>query len=183
MMADDFERKAHEPPLACPFHQWREDFPIRWDNDYYVTRRELTKFLTLGSALLAGANIAMAAAGHLAKPGNLEPRRIAGAEEVPPGGSLLFRYPTEEDPCILVRAEDGTFNAYSQVCTHLSCAVVYRPEEKVLFCPCHHGYFSVAEARPLAGPPTRPLPRILLEEREGELYALGIDLGTEAHGG
>ena len=33
--------------------RWRQDFPIGWDNDHYVTRRELAKFLTLGSALLA----------------------------------------------------------------------------------------------------------------------------------
>ena len=35
--------------------RWREDFPVRWDEDHYVTRRELAKFLTLGSGLLAGA--------------------------------------------------------------------------------------------------------------------------------
>jgi Rieske Fe-S protein len=114
---------------------------------------------------------------------SLEPQRIAAADEVPPGGSLLFEYPTNEDPCILVRAEDGAFHAYSQVCTHLACGVVHRPEENVLFCPCHHGYFSIEEARPISGPPTRPLPRIVLEERDGELYAVGIDLGTEVHGG
>ena len=63
MSIGDTERRAHEPAVACPFHQWRQDFPIRWDNDHYVTRRELAKFLTLGSALLAGANVVMAAMG------------------------------------------------------------------------------------------------------------------------
>ena len=33
--------------------RWREDFPVRWDEDHYMTRRELAKFLTLGSGLLA----------------------------------------------------------------------------------------------------------------------------------
>ena len=32
------------------------DFPVRWDEDNYMTRRELAKFLTLGSGLLAGVN-------------------------------------------------------------------------------------------------------------------------------
>ena len=30
--------------------RWRDDFPVRWDDDNYMTRRELAKFLTLGSA-------------------------------------------------------------------------------------------------------------------------------------
>ena len=40
--------------------RWREDFPVRWDEDNYMTRRELAKFLTLGSALLAGVNALIA---------------------------------------------------------------------------------------------------------------------------
>ena len=176
MAADDFERKGHEPPVACPFHQWREDFPIRWDNDHYVTRRELTKFLTLGSALLAGANVALAIAGVAARPVNLEPVRIAGVDEVPPGGSLLFRYPTGEDPCILVRSQDGTFNAYSQVCTHLSCAVVHRPEKDAMFCPCHHGWFDAGTGLASGGPPTRPLPRVRLQIVDDEVFAVGTEV-------
>jgi arsenite oxidase small subunit len=171
---DDSQRRE-EPPAACPF-RWREDFPINWENDHYVTRRELTKFLTLGSALLAGANVAIAIAGMGAAPDILKPKRIDGAETLPAGGSLLFRYPTEEDPCILVRDRDGELRAYSQVCTHLACAVVHRPEENVLFCPCHHGYFNVEEGRPVAGPPERPLPRITLEEREGAIFATAVEV-------
>lgn len=173
---DDTQNVSEEPPIRCPFHQWREDFPINWDNDHYVTRRELTKFLTLGSALLAGANCVIAAVGMAGKAGTLEEKRIAAVSEVPPGGSLLFRYPTEEDPCILVREESGEFQAYSQVCTHLSCAVIYRAEEKTLFCPCHHGYFSLEGGEPTAGPPTRRLPRIRLEQRGNDLFATGIEV-------
>src|SRR5262245_16203495 len=142
----------------CPFQRWREDFPIQWENDHYVTRRELTKFLTLGSGLLAGANVVMACVGLAAWPQQFPAVRVAALADVPPGGSLLFRYPTEEDPCILVRETDGALKAFSQVCTHLSCAVIYRSEEKDLFCPCHHGIFSLGEGTPVAGPPTRRLP-------------------------
>ena len=34
--------------------RWKQDFPVSWERDHYVTRRELVKFLTLGSGLLAG---------------------------------------------------------------------------------------------------------------------------------
>ena len=60
-----FRRPAPTPGEGCPFHRWREDFPIGWEADHYVTRRELTKFLTLGSALLVGANVVIAALGQV----------------------------------------------------------------------------------------------------------------------
>jgi nitrite reductase/ring-hydroxylating ferredoxin subunit len=156
--------------------RWREDFPIGWERDHYVTRRELAKFLTLGSALLAGASALLAVVGGLWKPEKRRRLRIASVSAVPPGGSMLFRFPTDEDPCILVRAPDGRFEAYSQVCTHLSCAVVYRPEDRTLACPCHRGVFTCTEGRPIAGPPTRRLPRILLETRGDDLFATGVEI-------
>ena len=103
-------------------------------------------------------------------------QRIARTDEIPPGGSLLFRYPTDDDPCILVRDLSGRLDAYSQVCTHLSCAVVHRPDERALACPCHKGSFSSADGQPLAGPPTRRLPRIVIEQRGAELVATGIEV-------
>ena len=172
---NDMEPTSQEAVAACPLRQWREDFPIEWDNDHYVTRRELTKFLTLGSALLAGGNCALAAAAFLRRQRRWEPARIAALSDVAPGASLLFRYPTNEDPCILLRDAAGKLQAFSQVCTHLSCAVIYEASEKTLFCPCHHGYFSPETGTPTGGPPTRPLPRITLEQRGEEIYAIGIE--------
>ena len=165
---------SDEPRPRAP--RWKEDFPIEWSRDHYVTRRELAKFLTLGSFLLAGASALIALAGRLWKPGTRRRVRIADESAIPPGGSLLFRYPTEEDPCILLRSPDGSLEAYSQVCTHLSCAVVYRPGDRTLFCPCHKGEFTCTEGRPIAGPPTRRLPRILLERRDGGVFAAGVEV-------
>ena len=87
---------------------------------------------------------------------------------------MLFRYPTDADPCIAVRTPEGKLVAYSQVCTHLSCAVVYDKAENGLFCPCHHGLFNL-EGQPIAGPPTRPLPRVQLEQRGDQLFAIGLE--------
>ena len=156
--------------------RWREDFPVRWDEDHYMTRRELAKFLTLGSGLLAGVNVLIAAIGLTHEAPSAPVRTIANADEIPPGGSLLFRYPTDEDPCILVRDGAGRFDAFSQVCTHLSCAVVHRPDAQALACPCHKGLFSASDGRPLAGPPTRRLPRIVIERRGAAIVARGIEV-------
>ncbi len=164
------DEDAGHPP------RWREDFPIAWGDDHYVSRRELAKFLTLGSGLLVLANAAIALVGKL-RPARRFPRtRLAGAAALAPGASLLFRYPTDADPCIALRSREGKLVAYSQVCTHLSCAVIHRPEKNELFCPCHVGIFSTAEGRPVAGPPTRRRPRITLEERGGEVYATGVEV-------
>jgi len=156
--------------------RWRDDFPIRWDEDHYMTRRELARFLTLGSGLLALINALVAAIGLTRQPSAVPARRIAGVEDVPVGGSLLFAFPTRDDPCILVRDETGRFNAFSQVCTHLSCAVVHRPRERAFACPCHQGLFSSDDGRPLAGPPTRRLPRVTLERRGADVVATGIEV-------
>jgi Rieske Fe-S protein len=156
--------------------RWRRDFPIRWENDHYVTRRDLAKFLTLGSALLVGANALIALVGRFRRPPATPARAIPGAATLAPGQSLLFRYPTDEDPCILVRMLDGRLVAYSQVCTHLSCAVVHRADTDSLLCPCHLGAFSCAEGRPTAGPPTRRLPRIRLVQRGREMFAVGVEV-------
>jgi nitrite reductase/ring-hydroxylating ferredoxin subunit len=156
--------------------RWREDFPVRWDEDHYMTRRELAKFLTLGSGLLAGVNVLIAAIGLNAGIPTTPIQRIARIDDIPLGGSLLFRYPTGDDPCILVRDVSGRIDAYSQVCTHLSCAVVHRPDERALACPCHKGSFSSADGQPLAGPPTRRLPRVVIEQRGAEIVAIGIEV-------
>ncbi|HVE87850.1 MAG TPA: Rieske 2Fe-2S domain-containing protein, partial [Myxococcales bacterium] len=105
------------------------------------------------------------------------PRALVGrVSAIPPGGSMLFRYPGDEDPCILVRGQDGAFRAYSQVCTHLSCAVVHRPDRNALFCPCHHGWFDAASGAVTGGPPTRPLPRIRLEVDGDQVFAVGKEV-------
>jgi Rieske Fe-S protein len=34
----------------------------------------------------------------------------------------------------------------------------------------------VEEGRPYAGPPTRPLPRVKLQQRGDEIYAIGMEV-------
>ena len=78
-----------------------------------------------------------------------------------------------------MRKPDGQLAAFNQKCTHLSCAVYYSAERNRLEYPCHEGYFSVDTGRVLQGPPPRPLPRIHVEERNGNIVATGIDHGAD----
>src|SRR5262249_40183896 len=114
--------------------------------------------------------------GRRARPAAYPAVSLGTASSLAPGSARLFRYPTDEDPCILAREKNGELQAYSQVCTHLSCAVVYKPEQETFVCPCHHGTFTVNEGLPIAGPPTRRLPRIKLEQRGDEIFAVGVEV-------
>ena len=153
--------------------KWRTDFPIEWEGDHYVSRREMVKFLTLGSLFLACANWVTALAAKLVHKKATSEKVVGSAAALDREGSLLFRYPTDKDPCIAVRTESGVV-AYSQVCTHLSCAVVYSKSDSKLFCPCHNGKFNLAGV-PIGGPPTRALPKILIEQRGDQLVATGVE--------
>ncbi len=156
--------------------KWRTDFPIEWEGDHYVTRREMVKFLTLGSLILAAANWVMALVGKTLKRESYSGQVIGSASELDQKGSLLFRYPTDKDPCIAVRTPEGKLVAYSQVCTHLSCAVVYSKDQNQLLCPCHRGSFNVEQGVPTGGPPTRRLPKVAIEQRGDQLYATSVEV-------
>jgi arsenite oxidase small subunit len=161
-----------EPCTSCKkSEKWRDDFPIEWEGDNYVSRREMVKFLTLGSLFLAVANWVMALGSRIFRRGSKNRQLLGLSVDLKVNNSALFRYPTAKDPCIAVRTSEGKLVAYSQVCTHLSCAVVYDKAEQSLFCPCHNGRFNLEQGSPIAGPPTRPLPRIVLEEADGRIYA------------
>jgi len=150
-------------------------------DDAYVLRRQFTKFLVLTSVGMAAGNGWIWAKSLFDAPVTDWPRlTVARASDLAPGTVKMFTYPSVNDPCILVRRVDGAFAAFSQQCTHLSCAVYYSAEQNRLECPCHEGYFSAETGRVLQGPPPRPLPRIRLEQHGEEIVATGVDLGGDA---
>jgi nitrite reductase/ring-hydroxylating ferredoxin subunit len=108
----------------------------------------------------------------------LPAKRIVLDQELAFGQVVEFRYPTDEQPCLLMRLQDGRLVAYGQQCSHLSCAVIPDLEAGHLRCPCHNGYFEIQDGRPIAGPPRRPLIRIRIEVREGIIFATGVELRT-----
>jgi Rieske Fe-S protein len=168
------------PPDGRPLHDqpaWRQDFPIDVGEDNYIARRDFTKFLVLTSGAFAVGQLCIAGKAVLAHNAHApQPRRIAALADVPVGGAVMFDYPAEHDSCILLRPDDKTLLAYSQKCTHLSCAVVPDHEHNCLHCPCHEGFFDMASGRPLSGPPRRPLPRITLEVRDNDVYATAVEV-------
>jgi Rieske Fe-S protein len=158
---------------------WRDEFAIDAAHERYVSRRQFGKFLGLTSlAMFAGQAWIVAKTWWRPDPVR-SALTVARVSDVPVGGVRLFSYPGPNDPCILVQPEAGRFVAYSQKCTHLSCAVYYAAEHRRLECPCHEGFFSVDTGRVLQGPPPRPLPRVVLERRGDDLVATSVDLQAE----
>lgn len=154
---------------------WQDEFSVFTADERYVNRRQFTKFLTLTSLAMFVGNLWVLARSVLYRPRSHTPLRIAYRDEVPVGGIKLFSFPTAKDPCILVRDAADSFVAYSQVCPHLSCVVYYSKEHNRLECPCHKGVFSINDGSVIQGPPQRPLPRIALEERDGQIIALRLE--------
>jgi Rieske Fe-S protein len=170
------------PPDGRPHEvqpQWRRDFPIDWPQDQYVARRDFTKFLALTSFAFVVGQITIGVQNVFRRRrGQPEIRKIADLAAVPVGSSIVFNYPEPHEACLLIRPSANVLLAYSQSCTHLACAVVPRIPDNCIHCPCHNGFFDLPTGRPIAGPPRRPLPKILIEVKRGVVYATGVERST-----
>ncbi len=155
--------------------KWRKDFPIEWGADNYVTRREFTKFLVLTSGATAIGNSYFVVQRYREEHQKFASQQICRVDEIKPGEAKLFRYPTENDPALLIRLSTGELVAYKQRCTHLSCPVQYRAGSDRMECPCHNGAFDAHTGTVLEGPPPRPLPRITLVVENDTIFARGVE--------
>jgi Rieske Fe-S protein len=106
--------------------------------------------------------------------------KIQGAEALMPGSSILFNYPTRNDPSILVRTQEGQYYAYSQKCAHLGCSIHFDRNQRCLQCPCHQGAYDVKNGSVLYGPPQRALDQIFLQMRGGEVWAVGYSSNNQS---
>jgi nitrite reductase/ring-hydroxylating ferredoxin subunit len=176
----DPDRPVVPPDRGSPESQpkWRRDFPIDSQQDEYVSRRELVKFMVLTSGAFVAGQLWLLAKSLFERPGTAPPAlAVASIEELPIGGAKTFQYPLGSSPRLLIRTGSTSFVAYDQQCTHLSCPVVPVFAQGRLHGPCHKGWFDLATGRPVAGPPQRPLPRVTLEVRSGTVYATGVEEG------
>jgi Rieske Fe-S protein len=152
---------------------------VDWDEDEYVSRRDLVKFVVLTSAAFVVGQ-AWAVWKTVARRGGVahEALPIATVDELPIGGAKTFDFPRGSTPRLLVKTAAREFVAYDQQCTHLQCPVVPVVEQGKLHCPCHNGWFDLATGNPLSGPPRRRLPRIVLKVSEGTVFATDVEDST-----
>jgi nitrite reductase/ring-hydroxylating ferredoxin subunit len=151
--------------------EWREEFPYPWDEDEIVTRRDTLRFLLAGSGALFLATSVLAIIGNLPAGPTVKAIPVAKVGELRENEWKVFDFPDQYAQGILINVPGKGLVAYSDVCTHLSCAVVYEGNGR-LHCPCHDGYFDAATGNAVAGPPIRPLPLIQLAISNGIIYAV-----------
>jgi len=129
------------------------------------------RFLLAVSGAVILATGAQAIIGNLPQGDHVQAVAIAKEGELAENEWRVFNFPDQYAQGILINLPGKGLVAYSDVCTHLSCAVVYQGNGK-LHCPCHEGLFDAATGNVLAGPPIRPLPLVQLAIHEGTIYAV-----------
>lgn len=90
----------------------------------------------------------------------------ARVDELAPNSAKLFRFGNH--PGILVRLADGSYRAFTAVCTHLNCTVQYRSHERDIWCACHNGVYNLQGGN-VSGPPPRPLEQYEVHVRGQEI--------------
>ncbi|GAA1149536.1 Rieske Fe-S protein [Kitasatospora gansuensis] len=151
--------------------------------DSLTTRRDYLRIVaTVSGGLVVGSTVVSAGVLHRHGDGTAPPLKVA--EHLPKGQAVTFNYPGEHDRAMAIRLTDGSVVGYSTVCTHLACGVLWRKErgaEGELYCPCHEGVFSARTGEVTAGPPPRPLPRVVMvEDDQGAVWAIGTARSGES---
>ena len=149
----------------------KKDFPVSRSEEHKSARRQFFQFLCF-SALVAG--LFKIFRGFFKKNlTSLTEKELISVDKIK-NGYYLFRYPTENEPAILVKLSDGTFRAFSQRCTHLLCPVHFKPDDDSLYCPCHNGSFNAKDGSVQFGPPPKPLPQYNVKVDDGVVWITGI---------
>jgi arsenite oxidase small subunit len=145
------------------------------------TRRE---FLKTGGAGL-GALVAGQAPASTTPPAAQYPLvAVAPLSGIGKRAVIPFTYPDPQSPAVLLRLDgpavggigpDRDIVAYSTLCTHKGCPVSYKPERKLIICPCHWSTFDPAKGGGLViGQASQQLPQIELRVESGMVQAVGV---------
>jgi len=148
---------------------WRISYPVGQAAEHRASRRQFLQFFGISGLAVALVSFAKKLLGT--EPGKkIKPIEVTSATEPLPYGYHLFRYPTDNDPAILVQLKNGDYRAYSQRCTHLQCPVLFKSETEKLYCPSHKGWFNAKDGSVLSGPPPKPLPKLKVELRGERIW-------------
>lgn len=71
----------------------------------------------------------------------------------------------------VVKKPGGEYDTFSNICTHLSCRVSWKPERESYVCPCHDGIFA-KDGGIISGPQPRPLDKFENKIEDGTISVL-----------
>lgn len=136
-----------------------------------------TAGLIAGSAAIAPAMVASTTdkAKSQSVFGEYESNKIGTVSQLKNDGELDFFYPDDASMCKAVYI-DGEVKAYSTICTHKGCPTMYNKELQQFECPCHFTKYDAAkDGQMVIGHATGGLPKVLLEIKGDDIYAVGFD--------
>lgn len=107
--------------------------------------------------------------------GEYESNKIGTVSQLKKDGELDFYYPDNYSMCKAVYI-NGEIKAYSSICTHKGCPTIYNKELEQFECPCHFTKYDAAkDGQMIIGHATGGLPKVLLEIKGDDIYAVGFD--------
>jgi Rieske Fe-S protein len=89
---------------------------------------------------------------------------LVATAKVPVGGGVILGGPR----IVVTQPAQGTFKAFSAVCTHQSCTVGM-VKDNVISCPCHGSAYSATDGSVKNGPATRALRAIPITVDGGQV--------------
>ncbi|MGE0071903.1 MAG: arsenate reductase (azurin) small subunit [Thiomonas sp.] len=144
-------------------------------------------FLKVAGTSVAGVGAAVTPVGHAVAAGNDQAaiRAAAGMAVLPyPKAAVgkaaamkvdtpvAFNYPDADSPCVAIKmgrrvaggvGPDGDIVAYSNLCTHMGCPLMYDAKTRSFKCPCHYSMFDPEKSgQMICGQATEDLPQIQL---------------------
>ena len=103
-----------------------------------------------------------------------DPVQVCPVDELPVGTSKVIAF--GRYPALVINTSNG-LRAYSAVCTHFACITKWNPEDGLIECPCHEGYFDPEDGSVVSGPPPSALTALDVEIVDGVIFVIA---GVEA---
>jgi menaquinol-cytochrome c reductase iron-sulfur subunit len=150
----------------------------------HMSRREFVGIVTAAAGTIMGAIVGIPAIGYLIAPALT---KITGdawipagpLESYPVGVPTLFNFnrtkvngwekTVNSYGVYIIRGADGSIQAFSNTCTHLSCRVNWQQDAGAYICPCHDAYFAI-DGQIISGPQPRPLDPYETKVEENNLF-------------
>ena len=140
---------------------------------------------TAGAALLPISAEAATPAGSTSTNLTYPKRNVGKAGGMPVNQAVSFSYPDPSSPCVAIRmgsAVPGGIGpnqdivAYSTLCTHMGCPVIYDGQARTFKCNCHFSQFDPEMGgQMICGQATENLPQVSLAVgSDGAITATGV---------
>lgn len=139
-----------------------------------------------GAAAVAGGTTVLVAACGGGSNQNAYPKQtITKLSKIRPNTPINFSYPLQGQASVLVdvgqEVPSGvgpkkSIVAYSTLCQHMGCPVVYQPALREFVCPCHQSRYDPERLGSIVqGVAMLPLPRVVLEVNGDSVDAVGME--------